>query len=258
MKFGLCTSMDNYDQLYEIGYDYIEIAGTEAIKASNKELKELRKKIDDYGVPCIGFNSYCDASLPIVGSGYNPSATADYAERICEKAVILGAKALGIGSPLARKLPLGYDVKRADEQAADFLLITAGAAKKYDITILFESLCAQMCDYMIHTPEALAMVKKLNARSGNIKMVLDFYHMSMMKEDVSEIAYVMPYVNHLHISGFKENGERIYLTEEQKDHYRLAVQSAKKWGYDRTISIEADTNNFTADAVRSLDILKNL
>jgi len=256
LKYGLCTSMKNYEQLCKIGYDYIELAGTEVVAASDASIKELREKILDLGVPCIGFNSYCNDSLPIVGDGFSPDATANYAKVICEKAAFLGARALGIGSPLARILPAGYDLKRADAQAEEFLRITAGIAKPYGITILFESLCTIMCDYMVHTPEALSLVKRLQADVENIAMVLDFYHMSMMGENVVDIQYVMPYVRHLHISGFDDNGNRTYLFEDQLEYFALAISSAKKCGYDATISVEASTSDFKEDAIRSLRILK--
>lgn len=255
MKYGLCTDMANYEQLCKIGYDYIELAGTEVLKATDLALQELRREIQDSGVPCIGFNSYCDGALPIVGDGYRSEAAATYAEVICEKAAFLGAGALGIGSPLARKLPRGYDLKRADAQAEEFLRITAEIAKPYGITILFESLCTKICDYMVHTQEALALVKRLQDVE-NIAMVLDFYQMSMMNEDITDIKYVMPYVRHLHINGFDDNGNRTYLFEGQLDYFSLAILSAKRCGYDSTISIEASTTNFQEDAMRSLKILK--
>jgi sugar phosphate isomerase/epimerase len=256
MKYGLCTDMANYEELCKIGYDYIELAGTEVMAASNLTLREFRKKIQDFGVPCIGFNSYCNASLPIVGSGYRRDATAVYAEEICAKAALLGAKALGIGSPLARKLPNEYDLKLADMQAEEFLRTTAAIAKPYGITILFESLSTKMCNYMVHTPEALALVKRLQADSENVSMVLDFYHMSLMNEDITDISMVMPYVKHLHISGFDAGGNRSFLFEDQQEYYSLAISSAKKHGYDATISVEAITGNFAEDAIRSLRILQ--
>ncbi len=255
MKYGLCTGMVNYEQLCKIGYDYIELPGTEVLEATDLALQRLKRKIQDSGVPCIGFNSYCNASLPIVGDGYRRDATAAYAEAICEKAAFLGARALGIGSPLARKLPCGYDLKRADAQAEEFLRITAGIAKPYGITLLFESLCTKMCDYMVHTQEALALVKRLQDVE-NIAMVLDFYQMSMMNEDITDIKYVMPYVRHLHINGFDDSGNRTYLFEDQLEYFSLAILSAKRCGYDSTISIEASTANFQEDARRSLNILK--
>jgi sugar phosphate isomerase/epimerase len=256
MKYGLCTDMANYEQLCKNGYDYIEIAGTEVMAASNLALRAFAQKIQDFGVPCIGFNSYCNASLPIVGSGYRRDATAIYAEEICARAAFLGATALGIGSPLARKLPNGYDLKLADMQSEEFLRTTADIAKPYGITILFESLSTKMCDYMVHIPEALALVKRLQTDIENVAMVLDFYHMSMMNEDLTDISQVMPYVHHLHISGFDAIGNRSYLFEDQQEYYSLAISSAKKNGYDATISVEAKTANFMEDAIRSLRILK--
>jgi sugar phosphate isomerase/epimerase len=256
VKFGLCTDIKNYEQLCRIGYDYIELAGTEVMSITNAALLQLSRKIYASGVPCIGFNSYCNASLPIVGNGYDRRATKAYAEKICERATLLGAKSLGIGSPLARKLPKGYDPQRAHEQAEEFLRITAEAARPFGISILFESLCTKLCDYMVHTQEALEMVKRLQMDIENLALVLDFYQMSMMGEDIADIAYVMPYVHHLHINGFDEEGNRTYLFENQLDYFTLAISSAKKCGYDATISVEASTNNFQEDAVRSLHILR--
>jgi len=253
MKFGLCARIEYYQDLCDIGYDFIELPATEIYSTSNSELRNLKKKIDERNIPCVGFNSYCDESLSIVGDEFSSIKTLEYAKRVCEKAALLGVQNIGIGAPLARKLPKYYDLKKADEQAREFLTITAEEAYKYRINILFESLCTKLCDYMVCTSDALTMVEQLGI--PNLQMVLDFYHMSMMGENITRISDVMPYVRHLHISGFDQMGNRTYLFENQLDYFRTAIHSAYNCGYNRTISIEGFTQNFHEDAQRSLSIL---
>lgn len=254
MKYGVCTHMGNYDDLCKIGYDYIELSGVMLAKMSESEIKNAALKIKQAGIPCHSLNSYCDESLPIVGDNYNAKAVREYAMMISSKAGALGVKMVGIGSPAARKLPDEYDINTANMQAEEFLRITAEVAEEYGILVLFEALNTKMCNYIVHTTDALDMVKRINR--DNLKIVLDFYHMSMMNEDINDIAYVMPYVEHLHISGYTPEGQRTYLQTEDVAYYRNAIQSAKNCGYDKTISVEARTSNFFEDASRSLDILK--
>ena len=45
MKFGFCTTFDNYGLLDELGYDYIELAGRDVVEYEPSRLDEMAKTI---------------------------------------------------------------------------------------------------------------------------------------------------------------------------------------------------------------------
>ena len=70
MRYGVCTTMDRYGDLCALGYDYIELPGTAVRRMTAAQTAEAARRLKGEGRPCIGFNAYCGADLPIVGEGY--------------------------------------------------------------------------------------------------------------------------------------------------------------------------------------------
>ena len=256
MKIGCCASVADCQAMKRIGYDFIELSARSVGNMSEGELKEARSILDKTGLPCIGFNNYCNDELSIVGPGFDAQAARGYAERISAKGALLGIKNIGIGAPLARVLPPNYDISTANRQMEEFLHITADAAQKYGIFILYESLNDKICNFGTDTLEALALVKKLNI--PNLRLVLDFYHMLMMDEDLENIGGVIPYVQHLHISHKVQGTNRGHLEPSGMDFYRKSVKSALSFGYDGTLSVEAQSSDFETEARLSYKILKDI
>ncbi|WHH59341.1 sugar phosphate isomerase/epimerase family protein [Petroclostridium sp. X23] len=255
MKYGCCTSISNYDLLEQIGFDFIELSGRAVTSMSEKEFDKVIDKVSNGHLFCNGFNDYCPPDIAIVGPDYDPVKAEKYAQLICKRGSKLNISTIGIGAPLSRRLPEGFDKATADGQAIEFLAITADIAKQYNITILFEALNNEVCNYVTLMPEAVDIVQKINKE--NVKIVADFYHMQMMNEDVTDIAYAIPYITHLHIAQ-DIDGNRGYLREKYYDQYKSAIAAAMKEGYDSTLSIEALWGDVAKEGKQSLDILKRI
>ena len=257
MRIGCCTIMQNFEELCKLGYDFIELAGINVIKMSEGDLTGAKMLIDKYNIPCNGFNVYCGADLSMGGPQYDLQKGRAYAAEICRRGKILGIQAIGLGAPLARKIPKDFDRLVAAEQIKEFVRVTAEEAAKHNIMVLFEALNPHICDLVIHTREALEIVRELGM--PNLHMVLDFHHMTQSGEDVSDIAYVMPYVKHLHIDHTLE-GERHHLKEEGIPFYKRCIDAARACGYDGTLSIEpmSAKGPFREEAGESLRILRSI
>ncbi len=247
--------MGQYDAISKIGYDYIELIGTLVYAMSDEELSRAARTIHENAVPCLGFCSYCDERLPIVGDGFDAAAVREYARRMCLRGAALGIKNIGVGSPKARILPIGYPEAKANEQAMEFLSITAEEAAPSGIHVLLEPLNRDICNYLLSTQAAVELIKRVNL--PNVSLVLDFQHMGVEGESLDIAAAAMPYVGHLHISHIgKHGGEKLFLREEESDLYAAQIKTALSSGYDGTLSIEASiTDHFETDAEKSLMIL---
>ena len=81
------------------------------------EFDEIRKIINNGPIPCLAVNAYAKSEPKMVGDGFCPKKTAEYAELVMLRASALGAKTVGIGAPGIRKLPVTYDKNKAWEQA---------------------------------------------------------------------------------------------------------------------------------------------
>ena len=257
MKIGCCTGIENYEELCKLGYDFIELAGVKVVKMSEPELDKAKTLIAKNNIPCNGFNSYCDAALPMAGPQFDPRKARDYAAEICRRGKLLGIRVIGLGSPPARCIPNGFDRLVAAGQIKEFIRVTAEEGAKQDIMFLVEALNPHICDLITYTREALEIVRELDM--PNLRMVLDFHHMTRSGEDVSDIAYVMPYVNHLHIDHTQEDG-RYHLAEEGVPFYSRCINAASGCGYNGTLSIEptAARTSFREEALESLRILRSL
>ncbi|MDR1731737.1 MAG: sugar phosphate isomerase/epimerase [Synergistaceae bacterium] len=263
MKLGCCISIGQYDDLCALGYDFAELSGYETAGLSEADVSRLAGKIQERGVPCLGFNAYCRDNVPMVGPGYDRKKAREYAALLARRGNLLGAKNLGIGSPLARRLPKGYDLKKADEQMKEFLTITAEEADKWGMTVLYEALNPLTCDYGIGTLHALNMVETLSRENPNLKnlaMVLDFHHKVLAGEAADDFAGAMPWVRHLHINGITEDKRKRFPEAADADFCRRALKAAEALGYDGTVSVEADPGekSFLEDARRSLEILREI
>ena len=257
MKIGCCTGMENYEELCELGYDFIELAGSKVMKMSEAELGEAKNLIAKKNIPCNGFNAYCGAELPMAGPQFDPRKARDYAAEICRRGRILGIKVIGLGAPLARRIPEEFDRLAAAEQLKEFVRVTAEEGAKNNIMFMLEALNPHICNLLLHTREALEIVREFNMPS--LRIVLDFHHMTQSGEDVSDIAYVMPYVEHLHIDHTLEDG-RYHLKEEGIPFYNRCISAARACGYNGTLSIEPTASKapFREEAGESLRILRSI
>ena len=257
MKIGCCTTVENYEELCELGFDFIELAGINIMKMSDAEMEDARQRIAKKGVPCNGFNSYCDAGLPMVGPQFDLQKARDYAAEICRRGKLLGINAIGLGAPFARRIPQDFDRAVAAGQFRDFIRVTAQECAKNGIDLKLEALSPHICNICTKTREALEIVKEFDM--PNLRMVLDFHHMTQAGEDVTDIAYVMPYVRHLHIDHTLEDG-RYHLKEEGIPFYTRCINAARACGYDGTLSVEPTVSKapFREEAGESLRILRSI
>lgn len=254
MRFGCCTGSENYEVLASCGYDFIELSGYEVFSMESQQWRNLKKKIRDVGVPCIGFNDYCHHQPAIVGESFDPTAIRDYARRLLDRGAQIQIQNVGIGAPTARKLPPDYSRKKAEEQCCRFLEITAKEAANLGIRVLFEAVHSHMCDFANHTEDALRLIEEVDA--PNLFMVLDFYHMEVMNEDQLAIAPYVPYVRHAHFSHCAAGYAREYPGPADQEQITKIITTLHSLGYDDSASVEAETRNFPVDAAQTLAVFR--
>lgn len=255
MKFGFCTNIDNYQLLADLGYDYIELSGREILTYSPEKMKEVLKILSDGPVSCCGFNSTIPVEVPIVGEGFSPEKTSECAKKLCFAAAFLGASNIGIGSPASRRLPKGYDMARADDEARQFLTIFSQEASQYRINILWEHLNYEESNYCITWKDGLNLVHSLNL--PNVSLVCDLYHIHTNGESLLDLSLDPSAIGHVHMAQ-KSDGLRVALLPEYKDIYKEFLFTLMGLGYDGTVSVEPINGQASDQAELSLNIMKEI
>lgn len=255
MNFGCCTSMKNYALLAEMGYDYIELAGVELYEMTGEEVEDAARTLARGRVECVNINTYCPESVAVTGPRYDRETVARYARAVLKRAHRLGATMVGFGAPKSRILPEGYDRAKAMAQFKEAITVTCEIAEREGIEILLEAICAQQCDLVNTTREAVAVVETLAL--PNLNLVYDTFHAEMMGEDTDAILAAAPYMRHFHVAQ-PVDGNRCYLDKAHMDNYRRFIAAALSCGYDGAVSVEAMTGDFESGARRSLEILRSV
>ena len=255
MQFGCCTTMDYYDELARLGYDYIELAGKAVAAMDERAFAAAAARVAAGPVACCGFNAYCPPEVVIAGRGWDLAAARAYAKRLLPRAKALGARSVGIGAPASRTLPEGFDRALARRQMADFLKATAEVADRYGVTLLLEAVCTRECNFVNTTPEALEIVRELAL--PNLFLVYDIYHAAVMGESPAQIDAIFPLLRHVHICR-DARGERTYLAAEQPQPYQPYVDALLALGYDGAICLEAFCGDVPSGAACSLEILREM
>ena len=256
MDIGVCLPVKYYTDAARLGYGYFEAAGTEIAQMDEGTFSDFVSLVKRTGLKVIGYNSYCGAGVPIVGGGFSREKAAAYAAKMAERGNRLGIKSIGVGSPAARRLPKGYPIEKADNEAVEFLKATQAEAGKYGQEVLFEAVHSHMTDYCNFTAHDLEIMKRCG--DERIGLVLDFYHMEAMGEDIKDIGYVMPYVRRLHVCRLLKDYGRMFVTDDDREFLTEIRNSVSARGYNGTLSLEADWPYFEEYGAESIRVLKDI
>ncbi len=237
------------------------IIGPNANKAHwSTYLDKVIERASQLGCQNIGigapkaFNAFCNEKTPIIGPNANKAHWSTYLDKVIERASQLGCQNIGIGAPKARMLPNYYHYALAIEEMETFLTTAAQKAEKYHINILYEALNPKECNFGNHTKEIYDTVNKL--KLSNLKIVYDVYHSINTSEKYDDIREIFTYVNHVHINSWDRNLNRFYILAKDKPYLIKLFTFLQEIDYDKTISIEANDNNFINAAPTSLKTIK--
>lgn len=255
MKYGCCTTIDNYEILEQLGYDYIELAGNQVAQMPEEEFQKVRDTIQNGAVKCCGFNAALPPDIILTGKDFDIKKAREYAMFLCRRGSELGILGIGIGSPKSRQFHEGDDIDAAWRQTEEFLAMFAEEAQKYHITVMYESLNKTESLFGIKIREGADLVSRLS--KPNLKIVFDIYHMYMEKEAIEELLYALPYIHHVHIAE-RVGEDRKYPSEALYGYYKEVLRPVIKSGYKGAVSTEVFESDIKEGAQRSIALLKKI
>ena len=268
MRFGCCgcmvvgrrpeqeerviTGIEVLTEMESIGFDYIELSLSDIMKLDETGFSGLKQRLRDSNLKCEACHNFIPSDIRLTGPDADLTAACEYVRKAFRRAAQLGAKVVVFGSSGDRNIPPGYPYSSARNQIVELLGRIGDQGEQHDLTVAVEALNCRESNIINTLAEALSFSREVN--HPRIKLVCDFYHMVVENEDSKIILEAGEQIRHAHISEPEKRGFPV----ETKQSYREHFQRLKDIGYQERVSIEAYTEDFEADAARSLELLRSL
>jgi len=262
MRIGYCTNLiatqidgtgsEWIEKGKENGFDYVELPLAQMVDLNDKEFLPLKGKIGSSGLKCEACNNFFPASIRLTSNDVDYGKTEAYLDKALGRAAQLGVKVIVLGSPKSKNVPEGYPMDKAWSQLVELLRNIDPLVRTRGITVVIEPLNKMESNIINTAAEGLQLVKAVDRE--NIKLLIDYYHLVMERENPEIILDAGSYIKHIH---FANPTGRVYPAEKVDGYIRF-MDLLKRIGYEGRISIEAYTKDFCHDAKRSVKLLRQL
>ncbi len=250
VQIGWCTSKE-FNKAKAAGFEYVELGVRAFTTMPDDEFDRYIESFKASGLKAPVGNGFLPNELKVVGPEINKDAQLEYVKKAFERAQKLGLKVIVLGSGGARKVPDSWSKDEAMKQLVDFAKRIAPEAKKRGIVVAVEPLRQQESNIINTAGEGLAWVKAVN--HPNFQLMIDFYHLSVEKEDPQIVLTAAKHLKHIHIAN--PTGRAFPLAAAEAD-YAAFFKNLNKAGYRGGISVEANTKKFDDEAPRTIAFLR--
>ncbi len=251
VRVGYCASLAEIDAVKSAGFDYIELRTSEIAALSDADYEKLADKLKQIKLPAPVTYLFIPADIKLTGPQVNQDQQMDYVRKALDRVFKLGTSTVVFGSGSARRYPDGYSKEEALRQLVDFCKRLGPEARKRGITIAIEPLRKEESNIINSLAEGLQLVKAVH--DSNIQLNVDYYHLAMEKEDPAVILEAKKYVRHVHTANPQG---RVFPLKWEEYNYGPFYQSLRKIGYDKEISIEAQTKDFQHEAPQAIAFVR--
>ncbi len=250
MKIGYNT--DDLEKAKTTGFDYAEILVRNFTRMSDEEFAKLLEKHKAVGLPTPVGNNFIPADLKMVGPEIDKEKQMEYVRKAFDRAQKLGVKVIVLGSGGARKVPDGFSKDEAWKQLVEFAKRIAPEAKKKGVVVAVEPLQTRETNTINTAAEGLKWVQAVG--HPNFQLMVDFYHLSLEKEDPAILVTARKHIKHIHIAN--PNQRRFPQSSEEFD-YSTFFANLKKIKYTGGISIEGRTSDYDNEGPKALAFLRS-
>jgi len=262
MRFGCCGSMispatdpigiEAVEAMAEIGFDYVELSLSDLAALPEGAFADLARRVERSGLRCEACNNFFPRTIRLTGPEACLTAALDYARPALERAARLDARVIVFGSSGAKNVPEGFSRDAAWSQIVELLAHLGPVAAEHGFTIAIEPINKLESNIVNLAAEGLLLAREVH--HPNIRLLIDFYHLTMEQEDPAIIDEAGPEIRHLHIASIE--GRR--FPAESAPTYTRFFKLIRDIQYSGRCSIEAYTCDFPADARRALRVLRTI
>jgi D-psicose/D-tagatose/L-ribulose 3-epimerase len=249
VKIGWCT--DDFEKAKKAGFDYAELGVRNFAKLSDDEFAKLLEKHKAVGIPTPVANNFLPRELKVVGPAVDKKQEMEYVGKAFDRAQKLGIKTIVFGSGESRKVPEGFAKDEAFKQLVDFAKRIAPEAKKRGIVVAVEPLQTRETNIINTAAEGLKWVKAVG--HPNFQLMVDFYHLSLEKEDATILVTAKDNLKHIHIAN---PNKRLFPQSADEFDYSAFFANLRKVKYQGGISVEGKANDFDAEAPKAIAFLR--
>ncbi|HML45298.1 MAG TPA: sugar phosphate isomerase/epimerase family protein [Clostridia bacterium] len=245
MRFGYCANLNFllngdevskavFEAVLESRYDYIEMPLSAMLRISKEQYGDLKKRIEDAGVPCRGNFLLFPHEMTLVGPGLNLEEIREHAKKVLPIAKDLGSEVVIFGNGGSRRVREGMQREAVFAQLSDIVKAVAPLAEEYKVQIAIEPLCSKETNMINTYAEGVALARE--AGSAYMGTVCDWYHVATDGQDVAAILGDVDKLFHLHIAN--PTGRLVPSRRDDPSQYAPFVDAVKRSGYDNKLSIE--------------------
>jgi D-psicose/D-tagatose/L-ribulose 3-epimerase len=249
IKIGYNT--DDLEKAKGFGFDYAELLVKNFTALSDEDFAKFLEKHKAVGLPTPVGNNFIPAELKLVGPEVDKDKQMEFVKKAFERAQKLGLKVVVLGSGAARKVPDGFSADEGWKQLVDFGKRVAAEAKKRGLVVTVEPLQKGETNTINTAAEGLKWVQAVNHPS--FQLMVDFYHLSLEKEDPAILVTAKKNIKHLHIAN--PYLRRFPMSSDEFD-YSVFFATLKKTGYQGGLTIEGKTDKLDEEAPKALAFLR--
>ena len=260
MRWGCCGSMispstdpvgiEIVESMAEIGFDYIELSLADMAAMPEHAFVDLARRVERSGIRCEACNNFFPRTIRLTGTEARLQAALDYAAQALDRAEWMGARIIVFGSSGAKNVPEGFPKDAAWRQIVELLRHLGPKAAQHDLTIVIEPINREESNIVNLAADGLRLAREVD--HPNIQLLIDYYHLTMEREDPAILIQAGTAIRHLH---FARVAGRSFPLETETAHSRFFALM-RRIRYAGRCSMEALTRDFPSDARRALRILR--
>jgi sugar phosphate isomerase/epimerase len=243
MQLGVVAPVEQDSMIYAAGFRMIGESVSKMLSPSLSEERFRRNiaKIKKARCRVYMCNILFPPQMKIAGPVINEQQVLTYADSVFLRASRADIHLIVLGSGSARRIPDGYDTKKAQ---ADFTVLCdklALLAQKHKIILALESLEKAETNFLITLKSTAEVVRAVN--KPNFKLNVDIYHMSREDESPQSIVDAGDLIIHCEIA---EKETRTF-PGVRGDDFKPYLRALKKANYKGPIFVEPGGKYTAAD-----------
>jgi len=252
VELGVCGAPENFDKAGQYGFDYYEPGAAAIAGMSDAAFASFKERVLASKIRCRSFNSLIRGTTKVVGPDVNLDAVAVYLDSTLDRCRQLGARVAVWGSAGSRNVPESYSRDEAWAQIKTFLSRAGDVARSKQIVIGIEPLRKQESNIINTGAEALKLVHEVN--HPHVKMIIDYYHLRVEKEDPEIVRQAREHIVHMHFAN--PTGRKWPKLRDEDAEYDRFFRIVKEVDYQGGLSIEG-SGKFETDAEGSLAFFRD-
>lgn len=253
MKFGICTSFDQYEIACKSKAEFVEVNNFACSKLSEEEFEKVYDMISSGRLKAQTTNGLVPSDIRLTGPDVDYDKVREFSERSFARLKKLGVKTLVFGSSAAKQVPEGFSFDKAWEQLVEVGRIFSDVAKANGQTIAVEALNPKEVNIIDNLEDGAKLMKLVDR--DNFKLLIDFYHLNTNGEDFNLATKYKDVLMHVHIA----NEQRKVFKNNPADlaYAKKCITALKDAGYDGLVSYEGSFPESVEEINDMMDIFKN-